>query len=81
MFEAATRCLGDDVCVVVGEDVVDGGVVVFVRDGVFDQGEEGLEGGWSGLNGGVDCMFIVGFEGFWLRRVVGCGWVVVVEMR
>lgn len=35
-FKGSERRFGDYVCVVVGEDVVDCGVVVFVGIGVFD---------------------------------------------
>jgi len=36
----------DALVFVVGENVVDFGVVVFASDGIFDKGEEGFEVGW-----------------------------------
>lgn len=44
-LETTTCGFGDDVRIVVREDVVDCRVVVFVGHAVFDQGEEWLEGG------------------------------------
>lgn len=42
-FQRPHSSLGQDIRVVVGEDVVDCGVVVFAGVGVFDQGEEWVE--------------------------------------
>ena len=57
--------VGQEVGVVVGEDVVDCGVVGRGRVGVFDESEEGAEG----LGGGLCCGGVGGWEG----RDLCCG--------
>lgn len=56
LFQTTARGFSDDLRLIIGENIVNGRMEMLVRDGVFDQGEERLQGRqwlWRSLIGSI----------------------------
>jgi hypothetical protein len=55
VYSPQSRRSQDSLVLVIGEDIVDFGMVVFACDRVFDERKERFEVGWRCWRGGIGC--------------------------